>query len=170
MDESYGGRFDWFCGLKGPIVVGNHTLGLQHDSQLSDHARAMRGRLRQEEGIALVMALGITVVLIIFVASMISYTSSNSRASTLSSADLMAHQYADAGLNTAYSILQNQTVVSNGNPSAANLLGCSGATGPTDTNGPSDCSSPTAKIVCVAAASGCASTEDASSREKLEAL
>jgi len=35
----------------------------------------MSKRLRQEDGIALVMALGITVVLIIFVASMISYTS-----------------------------------------------------------------------------------------------
>ena len=39
----------------------------------------MRERLRNEEGIALVMALGITVVLIIFVTSMIGYTTSSQR-------------------------------------------------------------------------------------------
>jgi Tfp pilus assembly protein PilX len=115
-----------------------------------------RGRLRQEDGIALVMALGITVVLIIFVASMISYTSSNSRAAQLSSSDLMATQYAEAGLNTAYSIIVNQKVTALGNPAAANLLGCSGATSATDTNGPSNCATPTAKVICVTA-SGCMS-------------
>jgi Tfp pilus assembly protein PilX len=115
-----------------------------------------RGRLRQEDGIALVMALGITVVLIIFVASMISYTSSNSRAAQLSSSDLMATQYAEAGLNTAYSIIVNQKVTALGNPAAANLLGCSGATSATDTNGPSNCATPTAKVICVTA-SGCVS-------------
>lgn len=113
-------------------------------------------RLRKEDGIALVMALGITVVLIIFVASMISYTSSNSRAARLSAGDLMALQYADAGLNAAYSIIVNQNVTSGGNPSAANLLGCNGAGGANDTTGPSDCASPTAKVVCVTTA-GCAS-------------
>jgi Tfp pilus assembly protein PilX len=113
-------------------------------------------RLRQEDGIALVMALGITVVLIIFVASMISYTSSNSRAARLSSNDLMARQYADAGLNMAYSMLVNQKVISGGNPTAANLLGCNGAAGAADINGPSNCASPVAKVVCVTAASGCA--------------
>src|SRR2546427_8156224 len=102
----------------------------------------MSKRLRQEEGIALVMALGITVVLIIFVASMIGYTSSSSRAARLSSSALMAQQYADAGLNAAYSIVVNQMVTSGGNPSAANLLGCDGAGGAADTNGPSNCASP----------------------------
>jgi Tfp pilus assembly protein PilX len=116
----------------------------------------MSKRLRQEDGIALVMALGITVVLIIFVASMIDYTSSNSRAARLSTSDLMATQYADAGLNTAYSIIVNQNVTSGGNPAAANLLGCNGATGAADTNGPSNCGTPTAKVVCVTT-SGCAS-------------
>ena len=115
----------------------------------------MSKRLRQEDGIALVMALGITVVLIVFVASMISYTTSNSRAARLSSSGLMAMQYADAGLNSAYSILFNQNALSV-NPSAANLLGCNGASGPADTTGPSNCSSPTAKVICVTT-SGCAS-------------
>ena len=115
----------------------------------------MSKRLRQEDGIALVMALGITVVLIVFVASMISYTTSNSRASTKSSGDLMAKQYADAGLNAAYSIIVNQNVISGGNPSAANILGCNGATGP------SDCGSPSAKIICVTT-SGCAAGDPGS--------
>ena len=121
----------------------------------------MSKRLRQEDGIALVMALGITVVLIIFVASMIDYTSSNSRAARLSSSQLTALQYADAGLNTAYSIIVNQNVTSGGNPSAANLLGCNGATGAADTNGPSNCTTPAPKVVCVTT-SGCASGDPGS--------
>ena len=121
----------------------------------------MSKRLRQEDGIALVMALGITVVLIIFVASMIDYTSSNSRAARLSSSDLMALQYADAGLNAAYSIIVNQNVTSGGNPSAANLLGCNGAGGAADTTGPSNCATPTAKVICVTT-SGCGSGDPGS--------
>jgi Tfp pilus assembly protein PilX len=115
----------------------------------------MSKRLLREDGIALVMALGITVVLIIFVASMISYTSSNSRASTKSSGDLMAKQYADAGLNAAYSIIVNQNVTTGGNPSAANLLGCNGVTGAADTTGPSNCTTPSPKVICITT-SGCA--------------
>lgn len=118
----------------------------------------MSKRLRREDGIALVMALGITVVLIIFVASMISYTSANSRASTKSAGDLMAKQYADAGLNAAYSILENQTVTAGGNPAAANLLGCNGVAGATSTIGPSDCTTPTPKVICVTT-SGCRSSD-----------
>jgi len=121
----------------------------------------MRKRLLQEDGIALVMALGITVVLIIFVASMIDYTSSNSRAARLSSSQLNALQYADAGLNAAYSIIVNQNVTSGGNPSAANLLGCNGVAGAADTTGPSNCATPTAKVVCLTT-SGCASGDPGS--------
>jgi hypothetical protein len=56
-------------------------------SERSRTLKSMRAfsieRLRQEDGIALVLALGITSVLIIFVASMIDYTTSNSRAARL---------------------------------------------------------------------------------------
>lgn len=117
----------------------------------------MRRLLRQEDGIALVIALGITVVLIIFVASMISYTSSSGRSAQVSSADLMALHNAEAGLSTAYSIIENQTVVANGNPSAANLLGCNGVGGAGDTTGPSNCSVVTPKVVCVTPSAGCSS-------------
>ena len=50
----------------------------------------MTRRFRNEDGIALVMALGITVVLIIFVTSMITYTTSSQRGANQSSADLQA--------------------------------------------------------------------------------
>ena len=115
----------------------------------------MTKRLRQEDGIALVMALGITVVLIIFVASMISFTSASGRNAQLSTSDIASRQFADAGLNSAYSVVQKQLVTTNGNPAAANLLGCKGATGPSDTNGPSDCSSPNPIVICVTVGSGC---------------
>jgi Tfp pilus assembly protein PilX len=115
----------------------------------------MTRRIRNEDGIALVMALGITVVLIIFVAGMITFTSSGGRAAQLSAGDVQARQYADAGLNSAYSMLNYQLTAANGNPAAANLLGCNGATGASDTNGPSNCSSPTYKVICITASSGC---------------
>lgn len=115
----------------------------------------MTRRLRSEDGIALVMALGITVVLVIFVAAMITFTSSSGRAAQLSAGDVQARQYADAGLNSAYSMLNYQLTAANGNPAAANLLGCNGATGATDTNGPSNCTTPSPKVICVTASSGC---------------
>ena len=123
----------------------------------------MRERLRNEDGIALVMALGITVVLIIFVASMISYTTAGQRGASLGSADLQARQYAEAGLNSAYSLLVNQNSVSGGTPTAANLLGCAGATGASDPNGPSNCASPSPKVICLATTS-CTSGSAGSAR------
>jgi hypothetical protein len=95
------------------------------------------------------MALGVTVVLIIFVASMIDYTSANSRAARLSSSQLTALQYADAGLNTAYSIIVNQKVTALGNPAAANLLGCSGVGGVADATGAAACTSGSAGSAAV---------------------
>lgn len=113
------------------------------------HGAVMRERLRNEDGIALVMALGITVVLIIFVASMISYTTSGQRAATLGSADLQARQYAEGGLNSAYSYIVSANTVSGGNPTAANLIGCNGVGGAADTTGPSNCASPSPKVICL---------------------
>jgi Tfp pilus assembly protein PilX len=109
----------------------------------------MRERMRNEEGIALVMALGIMVVLIIFVASMIAYTTAGQRAATLGSADLQARQYAEAGLNSAYSLIVSANTVTGGNPTAANLLGCNGVGGAADTTGPSNCGSPVPKVICL---------------------
>jgi Tfp pilus assembly protein PilX len=110
---------------------------------------AARLRLRSDErGIALVMALGFLVVLTILVTSLISYTTATTHATSSSGKKLDATQYAEAGLNYAYGILAQQ-ISSGGNPIAANLLGCAGATGPSDTNAPSNCSTPTPKIFCM---------------------
>ena len=122
----------------------------------------MRERIRNEEGIALVMALGITVVLIIFVTSMISYTTSSQRGANIGSADLQAREYAEGGLNSAYSMIVDQATAS-GNPTAANLFGCSGVSGPSDTTAPSNCASPTPKVVCLTGA-GCTSGSVGSAR------
>jgi Tfp pilus assembly protein PilX len=76
-------------------------------------------RVLREEGIALVMALGITVVLIIFVASMISYTSENSRNANVSNSRLGALVLAESGIASAVSILNEAA-----NVASPTLLGC----------------------------------------------
>jgi Tfp pilus assembly protein PilX len=79
----------------------------------------MSKRLRQEEGIALVMALSITVVLIIFVASMISYTSQSSRNSNVSRSRLVAQTISESGIGVAASIINKAA-----NATDPALLGC----------------------------------------------
>ncbi|HEV7132118.1 MAG TPA: hypothetical protein VGN27_00130 [Gaiellaceae bacterium] len=106
------------------------------------------GRLRSDErGIALLMALGIMVVLGIVVGATVSYTTSNTDATAASSGRLDAKRLAESGLNEVYSVLAQQAH-SGGNPVAANLLGCNGASGPNDTTGPSNCTTPSPKLYC----------------------
>ena len=80
----------------------------------------MRNRLRQEEGFALVIALGISVVLVIFVASMIGFTSSSSRHANISRSTLDAKELAESGIATAVSIVNHAS-----NAVSPTLLGCS---------------------------------------------
>src|SRR5579862_8257273 len=80
--------------------------------------------------------------------SVVAYTSSSGRSTRLSSSDLQAANYAESALNDAYSILFHQNS-SGSNVAAPNLLGCSGSVAP------SDCSSPTPKVFCIAAATNC---------------
>jgi hypothetical protein len=118
--------------------------------------------LRREDGIALVVALGITIVLGILVTSMITYTSSSERSSQKSAADVQATHYAESALASAYSIIVKENSTVGGNPTVPYLLGCEGATGPTDINGPSNCTGAAlkAKYVCVIA--GCTAGADGS--------
>ena len=68
--------------------------------------RRLLHRLRSEEsGIALVMALGTIVVLSILVVSVIDYSATNSRESSLSSYRQRAYTLAEAGLNDGLSVL-----------------------------------------------------------------
>jgi Tfp pilus assembly protein PilX len=119
--------------------------------------------MRQENGIALVVALGCTLVLTIFVISMIGFTTSSQRSANLSSAGLQAKSYAEAGLNAAYNLITNQNTVTGGNPTAANLLGCNGVNGASDANGPSNCASPAPAVLCLTTAS-CTSGSEGTAR------
>ena len=97
---------------------------LHRRRDVRDHGGAMIKRLRNEEGIALVMALGITVVLIIFVASMISYASQNLSNSNVSRSRVSAQSIAEGGISTAASTINKAT-----NASDPTLLGCTAAAG-----------------------------------------
>jgi Tfp pilus assembly protein PilX len=109
-------------------------------------------RLRSDErGIALIMALGFLIVLSIVVASVTSFTTSDTRSTSASVGRLAATRGAESGLNNAYAILTGQ-IVSSANPTLAYLFGCAGANGATDPNGPSNCASPTPQIFCPTAA------------------
>ena len=108
-------------------------------------------RLRSDErGIALIMALGFLIVLSIVVMSVTSFTTSDTRSASSGVGRLGASRAAESGLNKAYALLTGQ-ITMGGNPTAANLFGCAGATSPTDTNGPSNCTSPTPQIYCPSA-------------------
>jgi Tfp pilus assembly protein PilX len=109
-------------------------------------------RLRQERGIALVLALGIMLSLAITLTAVIQYTTSNSKASAVDQSRQSADQIAEAGLNAAYSILNYWDTASGTGNNANNpaLLGCaSGA------NGASDCT--TVTKTCVSVLTTCAS-------------
>ena len=82
-------------------------------------------RLRDERGISLVVALGITMVLSISVGSMVVYTTSSQRQASRSNADQLALALAEAGLNNAMAVLANpdnnalhQDILSNCTPIA----------------------------------------------------
>ena len=62
-------------------------------------------RLRDESGIALVMALGIMMVLTIALATVISFTSAGARHANSSNAGQKAYALAEAGLNNAITVL-----------------------------------------------------------------
>ena len=64
-------------------------------------------RLLNERGLALPMALGISVVLMISVTAAIDYTVSTSRSSGLSTNRISAYALAEAGLNNALAVLNN---------------------------------------------------------------
>jgi Tfp pilus assembly protein PilX len=112
----------------------------------------MRDRLRQEDGIALVMALAFTVALSILVFGMTSYVTSNQKSAQNSGDDAVARSYAEAALNTAYSRINyanSPTGLLTGiSPTKPNILGCG-----TGTAGASDCSSITP--LCLAFTSAC---------------
>jgi Tfp pilus assembly protein PilX len=69
----------------------------------------LRTRLRDERGIALIMALGMIVVLSISVGSAVYYTSTNTSSASVSDKRNTAYSLAEAGINSAMSILSKPT-------------------------------------------------------------
>jgi hypothetical protein len=104
------------------------------------------------------MALGILIVLGIVVTSVVSYTTSNTRSTSMSSGRLTARSASESAINTVVGTLEQQ-IIGGADPAAANLLGCAGATGPGDTNGPSNCSSPAPRLLCLNGGSTCTAGE-----------
>jgi Tfp pilus assembly protein PilX len=120
---------------------------------------AMRRRCGDEGGFALVLALSTLVVLTIVGISLFTYTTSSQRSAQSSANHLAAQRFAEAGLMDAYSLINYQNTTG-GNPSSANLLGCNGVGGASDTTGPSNCATPSPKTFCVTAASPCTAASD----------
>ena len=106
-------------------------------------------RLGADDGIALVMALGILVVTSILATSAMGFAASGQHHAVMEQADLQARSYAEAGLNSAYSLLTQQSTTG-GTPSAPNMLGCAAST---TIVGGSDCSTP--RPLCVPVANAC---------------
>src|SRR6266446_2359170 len=65
----------------------------------------LRARLVREEGIALVAALGISVVLTMMGASAVAYSTTNAGTAARGTADQKAYAAAEAGLNNMMSVL-----------------------------------------------------------------
>ena len=101
------------------------------------------------------LALGVMIVLTIAGTATITSAFSNSQDTTRDTNRLQAAQLAEAGMAGAYGMINYQNSAGS-NPSAANLLGCPGANGATDPNGPSNCTTVSAKLLCVSAPFPCA--------------
>ncbi|HET8527863.1 MAG TPA: hypothetical protein VFL60_03045 [Gaiellaceae bacterium] len=116
----------------------------------------MIARLRQEHGIALVLALAVCLALSTLVFGITTYATSNQRSATNSNNESLARSYAEAALNTAYSRLFYSKSAAGQlaglSPTKPSLLGCATSASSSDT---SDCSSPTP--LCVSFAGTCPS-------------
>jgi hypothetical protein len=66
-----------------------------------------RRLLREEDGIALVLALAFTIIIGMIGSTLMLYTTSNQQQASRSSFDADAHSFAEAGVNNAFSVLAN---------------------------------------------------------------
>jgi len=114
----------------------------------------VRDRLRQEDGVALLLALAFTLVLSTLVFAIVQYTTSNQNSARSSQADTKALSYAEAALDSAYARI-NYANTSAGlsvglSPSKPTLLGCG-----TGQNGASDCTTASPAPLCVGFTTAC---------------
>lgn len=118
-------------------------------------SRLLRRLRREQRGFALILALGAMIALGITVTAVIEYTSSNTRASSISAAQQDANHAAEAALLAAYSKLSyvNWTTGTGNDATSPTLLGCAAGSG-----GSSDCTTTAPSLTCVNALTTCASS------------
>ena len=84
---------------------------LCNESWASSHGRErllrMTSRLKNQSGMALVMAVGVLAVLTISGTTLVAYTTSNARSGSLSKTNELAFSLAETGLNNAMAVLSN---------------------------------------------------------------
>src|SRR5918995_183837 len=84
---------------------------LCNESWASAHGRErllrMTSRLKNQSGMALVMAVGVLAVLTISGTTLVAYTTSNARSGSLSKTNELAFSLAETGLNNAMAVLSN---------------------------------------------------------------
>ncbi|MBV8597960.1 MAG: hypothetical protein JO017_03975, partial [Actinobacteria bacterium] len=85
----------------------------------------MRRLLRSERGFALPMALGVIMVLGILGVAAATYTLTSGSSAAQSKGSLQALQYAESGLDSAYSLLWNANLAGS-DPTTAGIIGTSG--------------------------------------------
>jgi hypothetical protein len=100
------------------------------------------------------LVLGVVAFFTIVASTAIAMSRSTQTTAFSGSSSQIAYAIAESGVNSVESMLNYQDT-HGGNPSAANLLGCAGAAGPTDVNGPSNCVTPAPLAICVSAPAGC---------------
>src|SRR5215831_5434708 len=66
---------------------------------------SLRGRIRDESGVALVLVILVMGVFTVATSSVIYYTSTTARASARGNADTSAYSYAEAGVNAALAVI-----------------------------------------------------------------
>src|SRR3954464_14484515 len=93
---------------------------MRDSSSMRAPSDAIRERLRDERGVALLMALGILLVLSLGFATSIALTSSGARDAQRSKADQKAYALAEDGVNNAVSVIFSPT-----NKQAAKNVDCS---------------------------------------------
>jgi Tfp pilus assembly protein PilX len=110
-------------------------------------------RLRDESGMALVMALAVVLVLTVLVTATLAFTSSNSRDASLKQSGQSAYALAEAGLNRGLAQLYSNYYDSTGKPyNNTTLYSASWFTGagiPTSQQSPSSTSACTATSTCM---------------------
>jgi hypothetical protein len=113
----------------------------------------LRSRLREERGMALVMALAVMLVLTILVTATLAFTSSSSRDASLKQQGQSAYSLAEAGLNTALAQLNSHYYDSSGNTTNnTTLYSASWFTGagiPSSQQSPSSTSACTSTSTCM---------------------